>query len=514
MITNTGKNIIAKYLINTAPAYASYIALGCGAEPRTNINSISGASSVAGLVTVSSTQGLWVGAKVVKTAGTGTLSTLQDTIVTAVNSSTTFTISPVPTVALSGATLSIQADPSKKTLDFEMFRVPIVSRGYVNDDGINKIILTAQLPTEERYEITEVGIYSAGSNSAAGQYDSKVLYTFSADENWEYRDQSAAIAIPVFYTPLDPGNDNIIAGKPPVFQTNSDNRIFSNTSRLEKYERVRFLNNIIMMSGDVSNLSKTLTVTNASGTGTVVTYTTATPHYLVSGDTVTISGINPSAYNLSGVTVASTPTPTTFTVTNGATGIYVSGGTLPSTHLVINNGSNHIHLLGTVVDLNRNSPSDLLKLAFSVVNRDGTANTSPDSVRILVEFASSDIPASAEFARLEIDITNGTGVGQYNLQSNRYIVIEKELQDLFKSSGFSWGAVQIAKIYATAIVSGQPSDDYYIALDAIRLDNVSSANPLYGMTGYSIIQNANAEAVLKLPNTNNYIEFRFVLDVT
>ena len=33
MITNTGKNILAKYLLGQAPAYASYIALGCGAKP-------------------------------------------------------------------------------------------------------------------------------------------------------------------------------------------------------------------------------------------------------------------------------------------------------------------------------------------------------------------------------------------------------------------------------------------------------------------------------------------------
>lgn len=33
MITNTGKNILAKYLVGQAPAYASYIAIGCGAKP-------------------------------------------------------------------------------------------------------------------------------------------------------------------------------------------------------------------------------------------------------------------------------------------------------------------------------------------------------------------------------------------------------------------------------------------------------------------------------------------------
>ena len=33
MITETGKNIIGKYLIGQAPAYASYIAIGCGETP-------------------------------------------------------------------------------------------------------------------------------------------------------------------------------------------------------------------------------------------------------------------------------------------------------------------------------------------------------------------------------------------------------------------------------------------------------------------------------------------------
>ena len=94
MITNTGKGIIGKYMLGQAPAYASYLAVGCGPQP------------------------------------------LQ--------------------------TEDVSDDFATKTnLDFEMFRVPISSRGFVNENGIDKIVLTAELPTEERYEITEVGLYSA-----------------------------------------------------------------------------------------------------------------------------------------------------------------------------------------------------------------------------------------------------------------------------------------------------------------------------------------------------------------
>ena len=34
MITNNGKEIIAKFLLGQAPAYATHIALGCGAKPN------------------------------------------------------------------------------------------------------------------------------------------------------------------------------------------------------------------------------------------------------------------------------------------------------------------------------------------------------------------------------------------------------------------------------------------------------------------------------------------------
>jgi hypothetical protein len=33
MITETGQAILAKYLVGQAPAYASYISIGCGSEP-------------------------------------------------------------------------------------------------------------------------------------------------------------------------------------------------------------------------------------------------------------------------------------------------------------------------------------------------------------------------------------------------------------------------------------------------------------------------------------------------
>jgi hypothetical protein len=467
MITNTGKSIIGKYLLGQAPAYASYLAVGCGASPIASGDPFGDYSA-------------------------------------------------------------------KENLDFEMFRVPISSRGFVNESGINKIVLTAELPTEERYEITEVGLYSAGTNPSAGSYGSKTIFSFASGENWVYR--SPAISeIPLVQISLDATDDevnypavsNTITGfyevngsvvETPVFETNADNLLFYKVNRAEKYERPRFLNNTLLVRGNTANLRKTVNVTTASGSGTVVTYTTALPHTFSVGDVVTITGVSPVAYNLSSVTIASVPSTTTFTVSNSATGSYTSGGSINTNHFIINAGSNHISLTNPNTGFSQNSPVDEMRLAFSLVKKVAGSQLSPDlsfpdTVRVLIEFSSSDT-SSAEFARFEAELTNGTDPGEYDFSSNRYFVISKKLQELYTTANFTWDSVISAKIYVSVIASGSASNQYYLAFDALRLENIASQNPLYGLTGYSVVENANAETVIKLPNTSNYVEFRFSIGVT
>jgi hypothetical protein len=371
MITNTGKTIISKYMLGQAPAYASYLAVGCGKQPL--------------------------------------------------------------------ATADPYGDYStQEHLDFEMFRVPISSRGFVKENGIDKIVLTAELPTEERYEITEVGLYSAGSNPSAGAYDSKTVFAFTTGENWQYHTNTSATAIETVSSPLDdPNDDNVIAIESPVFQTNADNSIFYKASRSSRYERCRFLNNTILIAGNDSDLQ------------------------IVDG------------------------------------------------HIDIQSG-NHIHLTGADVNFTKNSPIDELRLAFSLINKDGDSLAIPDTIRILVDFSSDDT-TSGEYARFEININDG---GNYDFATNRYFVETKQLQELYSTANFNWNAVTVVKIYTSVIDGGSPTDSFYIALDALRLENIATINPLYGLTGYSVIKNSTAETIVKSPNTSNYVEFRFSIGVS
>ena len=393
MITNTGKNIIAKYMLGHTSSYASHIAIGCG---------------------------------------------------------------PTPLGQLDDPDFYADEYEVKENLDFEMFRVPITSRGYVKEDDKTYVVLTAELPTTERYGITEVGIYSAGSNPEAGVADSKLIQSFSQLENWEYHTQSGASSITRITSALDAGDNYIFPLDEngdetgySAFQVSSDNPTFFYSDRIERYEVPRFLDSSVVVRGDTSTIS-----INSDGN-------------LIQDDTI----------------------------------------------------SSHIHLTGVSLNIDQNAPTDELKFAFSLLNRAGvdpedesSTFDDPEEVRILLQFASGE-GGDVQAATMEIRLINN--VNGIDFSTNRYFVITQQLQELRKTIGFSWDQVTIIKAYAAVYqdVNLGPSSDYYIAYDGIRLENKTDIHPLYGLTGYSVVKNNEAQPVIKGSNSSTFAEFRFAFQL-
>jgi hypothetical protein len=371
MITNTGKNIVAKYLIGQTPAYASYIAIGCGALPLDTEDAFGDYSD-------------------------------------------------------------------QKSLEFETYRMPIISRGYINENGnVPQLVVTAELPTEERYEISEVGIYPAASDSIAGTADSKLLVKFTTNETWT----NGGSAIPLIDDKLDKNNeDNIIETTEAVFRANSDNAALDYPERLNRQERPRFLNEAIFTRGNFS----------------------------------TLDGLNDPA-----------------------------------------TGSSYVQLSGASVDLSENSPEDLIKVAFSVLNKEGISLDVPTRAKIVIDFVDS---TSSSYARGKFLVGQDTDRTDVTFE-NRYIVASQSLGQLsYSSNAFNWKTVDQIKIYP--VVEATDSSLFYIALDAIRLENLSSGNALYGLVGYTVIRNAVTilggsypRPIIKDPNTSNFVEFRFNVGV-
>jgi len=366
MITDNGKELISKYLLGQAPQYATHISIGSGAVPL-DLNDVAPSSSIL---------------------------------------------------------------RAKEVMDFETARVPITSKGFVDEEGITKLSLSAELPKENRYDITEVGLWSAGGNNLAINSDSKILFNFS--EPWEIHDTSIS-AIPFLETIGISGDINATET---IFSVSSSNITLRTSERLLRKEGPRYLNRKILMRGDTSTIS-------------------------------------------------------------GADGSWAASSL-----------STHIHLNGINFLIGNNSPNDKLKLALSLINKTSLGTEGlPDRVKILIEFYRNEVTTTRGFARAEIDIAGS------EFTNTSYQVVEIPISDLITSDDFSSPEIRICRIFVSVIDGGSPSDDYYIELDGFRIDNVSTANPLYKMVGYSIVR-TNGDPITKFQNTNNYIEFRLSLGLT
>jgi hypothetical protein len=394
MITEDGKAILAKYLVGQAPAFASYIAIGCGAKPVSPSHIFSEAELV--------------------------------------------------------------EMKNKKSLDFEMFRVPITSRGYVTENGSDKIVFTAELPTLERYQITEVGLWSAGSNPSANFNDSRPIFLFNENEPWQHSNTPGSVLELKSYDEILDLN-GVLKPTEKAFITNSDNPTFAEPSRLDRYEGSRFLNNMIVLRGDLSKII-----------------------------------INPENGKLE----------------------------------VAPDSPGHLRLSASALDFDRSSPKDEFRLAFSVINKDeDRVNINPYDVKIIIEFSDKDVFSDneKEYARFETIISsedeNGDPNPDVDFVNQRYFVSVNKFEDLDKSPGFTWKIADVVKVYVT-IREKEPltnvvsiSDKYYVCLDALRLENTTNLNPIYGLTGYSVIKTIDSQPVVKISNSSNHIEFRFNLDV-
>jgi hypothetical protein len=102
------------------------------------------------------------------------------------------------------------------------------------------------------------------------------------------------------------------------------NKIFEITGTSKS--RFYIVQNNVNTRGRIFGTQVGAIITGATGSGTAVTYTSATDHGLAVGDVVSITGILPSVYQLYGMTVTSVPSTTTFTVASSVTGTYSSSG--------------------------------------------------------------------------------------------------------------------------------------------------------------------------------------------
>jgi len=146
------------------------------------------------------------------------------------------------------------------------------------------------------------------------------------------------------------------------------------------------------------------TVTGASGTGAIATLTFAGPYTFLVGSYITVSGINPTAYN--GTYVVTGSTTTSVSYASVVTASYVSGGTVGSTS---SGGSVTLASASTASDWTITLPAATGTMALTsnpVFTGTVTASTltSPASTALAIQ--------SAGTTAITVDTSQNVGVGQ------------------------------------------------------------------------------------------------------
>ena len=328
-----------------------------------------------------------------------------------------------------GSATSFGDYSAKTSLDFEMDRFAIVSRTTNVIDGEQQIIFTAEIPSVNRYGITEVGVFPAEANNVFGSVASQTIFSFTTNEVWQKSLSGTVTDVEIESDIINDDQDIDTAAK--AFLLDSDNAIFRNATRLKRMEQPRFFNGSLVLRGDLTALSG----------GNLNTST---------GDYV-----------------------------------FISQPTLPELD-------------------NANEFSDKIKIVFSVISKDFDATVAPTAIKTAIVFR-TDAAVTATYSY------SGTVS-----QNDRYANDELTLTSITKSSEtFAWKDVTSVRIYANA----DTSSNFYIALDGLRFENLSSVDDRYSLAGYTVLKSADTLAadyprpIEKPEGSTTYVEFRFALDV-
>ena len=444
MITNQGKEIISRYLLSQVPSYATHIAVGCGAVPLDGNDT-----------------------------APSTITFLE-----------------------------------KEILDFEMFRVPITSKGFVNQEynfDINNKSLTSDVAT-----LTT----SVAHNISIG--DSVIITGVDATFNGTYSVSGVPTSTTFNYSRT---NTNVAsAAVSPVGNVNVSKTKVSLTAELptsERYEiseigvwsapsntlAINFDSRIIFdfsesWKGHGTSIYDPVINTNVGNNTTDIEDNGDTIFYALTSDPLFQNSVRKARKEGARyLTTTLLMRGDTSTIT-GSSGSWVGAG-------------EHIHLNGISFDISRNSANDILKLAFSLVDKTEIAETLPNNVKILIQFYKNEDERTATgYATAEIEIA-GT-----EFSTSRYHVVDIPISDLITSAGFSAPTIRVCRIFTQITSAGMsPSTDHYLAFDAFRIENVTTTNPLYKLSGYSVVRTDTGDPIIKNQNTNNYIDFRFNLGI-
>lgn len=261
MITTRGKGLIARALANQIPSAFSYIALGVGAQPQVPVTVVEQLTSEWAADTTVYDSGVWL-----LDTDTG-LAKLADGVEDWADLDYQST----------GVLYEDSSIKNKTVMDFEALRIPVSGASVLFEGGQTKVVLTGQLPSAQRYEFSEIGVFSAEANSLLNTEPPRMIYTFSDVEGWEYHTGSTITDV-AYTSNISTNNFDMDETPADAFFVSADNPVFFAANR--QNQRMRIYQDALLVHGDMSTVDDALDTWALSGdhvhiTGNLVDLTRA-----------------------------------------------------------------------------------------------------------------------------------------------------------------------------------------------------------------------------------------------
>lgn len=343
-------------------------------------------------------------------------------------------------------------DTTITRLGMETVRVPVLETSYVESGVDSYLSLSGIVPSELRYEFSEVGVYPAERNSGIVSPGSKTLSTFSGVDGWEIRDSTGIDTQPPLLDPASNGEGSATAaseGTETAYFANADDQYFFFPGRL--YQSSRVGNKTLLIRGDMSE------ITVGSG----------------QGDFTVVSGSDKLRLDTS-VSLA---------------------GAKYDDDLVLS----FAVLTRDFSDIESGYEPDEIRIIVEFSESASSTNVAR------MEIKATDNSDGYDFAN------NG-----YYTVSVPFSGTNDNGDIIAKSAGFSWSNISVINIYVEADPnsgSALSGSDYFVLIDSLRFASNNSTNPNYGMVAYSVVENQTSSTVVKNNGQNRRFEYRIGLNI-
>lgn len=172
----------------------------------------------------------------------------------------------------------------------------------------------------------------------------------------------------------------------------------------------------------------------------------------------------------------------------------------------IADGAGRVQTGSLAFDFSKNSPYDEITLAMLVVPAD----------------VGTDYPAKIRVRLDLIDGFNGGRATAYRTMTswdNDYFTVSWLISEfLTDTSPFNWSRITSVEVFVETLDEFDVYNETWMVLDGLRFDNTQTLNPLYGLVAYSEMDGETVgnvfQAVEKQENTQGYVEYRMGVSIT